>query len=69
MHYKLIDATHPVIIGEDFWHRVTGFPNFYNGLVSELQNCINDLDTKDFIKKGCDKLAEEIRNSSLFNFQ
>ena len=31
MHYKLIDKTHPVIIGREFWHRVTGFPNFYNG--------------------------------------
>ncbi len=68
MHYKEIDKTHPVIIGKDFWHRVTGFPNFYNGLVKELHKCINGLDTKDLITKGCEELTDEIRNSSLFKF-
>ena len=47
---------------------ITGFPNFYSGLVASLQECINNLDTKEFITKGCDELTEEIRNSPLFNF-
>lgn len=68
MHYKEIDKTHPVIIGRDFWHRVTGFPNFYDGLVTELHKCINSLDTKDLINKGCEELTEEIRKSKLFKF-
>lgn len=68
MHYKLIDKTHPVIIGRDFWHRITGFPKFYDKLVIALHECISNLDTKDFIQKGCDDLAVEIRNSPLFKF-
>ncbi len=68
MHYKLIDRTHPVIIGRDFWHRITGFPNFYQGLVSALHESINNLDTKDYFVTGCNKLAEEIRISPLFQF-
>lgn len=68
MHYKLIDKTHPVIIGKDFWHRVTGFPNFYSGLVKGLHETIGNLDTKDLINKGCELLANEIRNSDLFEF-
>lgn len=68
MHYKEIDKTHPVFIGKDFWHRLTGFPNFYSGLVNELHICINNLNTKDIIDKGCEILADEIRNSPLFNF-
>ena len=68
MHYKKIDKFHPVIIGKDFWHMITGFPNFYNGLVASLQECINNLDTKEFFTKGCDELTEEIRNSPLFHF-
>ena len=68
MNYKKIDEVHPVIIGRDFWHRITGFSNFYNGLVALLQECINNLDTKEFITKGCDELTEEIRNSPLFHF-
>lgn len=68
MHYKEIDKFHPVIVGKDFWHRITGYANFYDGLVSALHETINNLDTKDFIKIGCDELAEEIKNSPLFHF-
>jgi hypothetical protein len=68
MHYKEIDKTHPVIIGKDFWHRVTGFPNFYEGLVTALHLCINSLDTKDLINKGYEELTKEIRKSPLFKF-
>ncbi len=68
MHYKIIDKSHPVIIGKEFWHRLTGFPDFYDGLVGSLHKCINNLDTKDFINEGCNMLTEEIRNSPLFDF-
>ena len=68
MHYKTIDKTHPVIIGKDLWHRITGFPNFYNGLVEQLHLSILTIDTKDFINKGCSDLEEEIKNSPLFDF-
>jgi Type II restriction endonuclease EcoO109I len=68
MHYKEINKIHPVIIGKDFWHRITGFPNFYDGLVTALHTCINNLDTKNFISSGCNQLAEEIRKSPLFKF-
>ncbi|MDH5367699.1 MAG: PmeII family type II restriction endonuclease [Cyclobacteriaceae bacterium] len=68
MHYKVIDKTHPVIVGKDFWHRITGFANFYNGLVDELHKCINNIDTKDLINKGCKELADEIKISPLFKF-
>jgi len=68
MHYRLIDRTHPVFIGKEFWHRITGFPNFYDKLVKALHTSISNLDTRDLIKKGCDDLAEEIKLSPLFRF-
>jgi hypothetical protein len=68
MHYKKINETHPVIIGKDFWHRITGYEDFYNGLVNALHTSINELDTQDLIHKGCEKLADEIRESDLFSF-
>lgn len=68
MHYKKINTVHPVIVGKDFWHRLTGFPEFYNGLVEALHLSINNLDTQDFIHIGCNQLAKEIRTSDLFNF-
>ena len=67
-HYKKIDEKHPVIIGADFWHRITGHPEFYNKLVSKLDNLILELDTEDFFKQGYLVLAEEIKESQLFNF-
>ncbi|MDA3893139.1 MAG: PmeII family type II restriction endonuclease [Salinivirgaceae bacterium] len=67
-HYKTIDKTHPVIIGKDLWHRITGFPNFYDGLVKELHKSISNIDTKDLMTKGCATLAEDIKSSPLFDF-
>lgn len=69
MHYKVIDKTHPVVIGKDFWHRVTGFPTFYDGLVESLQLLIENIDTQDLINKGVQELAKEIEVSSLFEFK
>ncbi|MFN0291460.1 PmeII family type II restriction endonuclease [Pedobacter helvus] len=68
MHYKVIDKNHPVIIGKEFWHRVTGYPNFYEGLVYGLQKLIDNLDTQDLLNKGVEELAKEIENSQLFDF-
>lgn len=66
-HYKKIDEQFPVIIGKDFWHRLTGFPDFYDKLVSNLDEMILCLDTEDFFKKGYMALAKEIESSDLFD--
>lgn len=68
MHYKKINSVHPVIVGQDFWYRLTGYSDFYVGLVEALHISIDSLDTQDFIHEGCNQLAEEIRTSTLFNF-
>lgn len=69
MHYRVIDKTHPVIIGKEFWHRVTGFPDFYDGLVQNLQLLIENIDTQDLINLGVEKLSKEIESSQLFDFK
>ena len=68
-HYKKIDEEYPVIIGVDFWHRITGFPDFYNKLLTNLDKMILSLDTEQFFKQGYNELAEEITDSELFNFE
>jgi hypothetical protein len=68
LHYKKIDRVHPVIVGRDFWHRVTGFPYFYDQLVIALSECIANLDTADIFEGGCKELANDIRSSPLFDF-
>ena len=68
-HYKKIDEKHPVIIGVEFWHRITGFPSFYTKLAINLDKMILSLDTEQFFKKGYTELAEEIKESEFFNFE
>lgn len=68
MHYKKINQQHPVIIGKEFWHRMTGFPNFYSGLIVELHKSIDGIDTKNIISEGYKKLADEVRTSTIFDF-
>lgn len=68
-HYRKIDQQFPVIIGKEFWYRLTGFPDFYNKLVANLDKMILNLDTEDFFKKGYTALAKEIENSDLFDFE
>lgn len=68
-HYKKIDAQFPVIIGKEFWHRITGYPDFYTKLVANLDLMTLNLDTEDFFKKGYMALAKEIETSSLFDFK
>ncbi|MEE9362991.1 MAG: PmeII family type II restriction endonuclease [Cellulophaga sp.] len=68
-HYKKIDQQFPVIVGKEFWHRITGFPDFYNTLVSNLDAMILNLDMEGFFKKGYLMLAKEIEASDLFDFK
>lgn len=68
-HYQKIDSQFPVIIGKEFWHRITGFQDFYDKLVSNLDLMILSLDTEDFFKKGYMALAKEILESDLFDFK
>ena len=67
-HYKKIDEKHPVIIEKEFWHRLTGYPDFYQKLVNELDSLIINIDTEVFFKCGYMALAKEVETSSLFNF-
>lgn len=67
-HYKKINKLFPVIIGKELWHRLTGFPNFYNKLATNLDEMILNLDTEDFFKKGYIALAKEIEASDIFDF-
>lgn len=69
MHYRMIDKFHPVITGKEFWHRVTGFPKFYDDLVVSLQTLINNIDTQNLISEGLEILAKEIEASPLFDFK
>jgi len=68
-HYKKINQQFPVVIGKEFWYRLTGFSTFYTKLAHNLDAMILNLDTEDFLKKGYMALSKDIEDSDLFNFE
>lgn len=68
-HYQKINKQFPVIIGQELWHRLTGFENFYSKLVTDLDYMISNLDTEDFFNEGFLSLAKDIEESDLFDFE
>jgi len=68
-HYKKIDEQYPVIIGKEFWYRITGFSDFYEKLVNELDKMILHFETNNFFKEGYIALSKEIEASDIIKFE
>ena len=60
-HYKRISNTYPVIIGKDFWHRLTGKEDFYFDLIDAIGNVALEVDGSHVIEETITKLAKEIK--------
>lgn len=60
-HYKKIDEDYPVIVGKDFWHRLTGDIDFYNDLISAFAEVADELDSSELLQETIEKLANQIR--------
>ncbi|MEM6965367.1 MAG: PmeII family type II restriction endonuclease, partial [Bacteroidota bacterium] len=67
-HYRKIDEKHPVIIGKEFWHRLTGHASFYDKLVTQLDMIILEIENENFFQQGYLNLAKEIADADLFEF-
>lgn len=65
-HYLKIDQKHPVHVGTDFWHRITGHPNFYMKLCAELDKKIFAFESDGFFEQGLNLLTKEVEESDLF---
>jgi type II restriction endonuclease EcoO109I-like protein len=57
-HYKEIQKTHPVFIGQEFWYRLTGKKKFYDQLINAIGTIALEVD-------GREKLAEAIKALTL----
>ncbi|HAT4144840.1 PmeII family type II restriction endonuclease [Clostridium perfringens] len=67
-HYKELDKTYPVFVGEDFWYRLTGDKNFYYDLIDSIASSAIEEDCREILDKTIKSLSEEIsKNNSLFN--
>ncbi|MBL7788853.1 MAG: hypothetical protein JNL75_03335 [Chitinophagales bacterium] len=59
-HYKKISSTYPVIIGKDFWHRLTGKDDFYFELIDAIGEVALEVDASKVVDQTIQKLTIEI---------
>lgn len=59
-HYKRIGNTYPVIIGKDFWHRLTGKEDFYFELIDAIGEVALEVDASKVVDQTIKTLAKEI---------
>ena len=60
-HYKNINKEHPVIIGQEFWHRITGDQNFYTHLINAIGEVAIEANGDKLLKNVIKNLAKEIQ--------
>lgn len=60
-HYKAIAKEYPVHIGQNFWHRLTGDPDFYNELIDAFVEVAAESNGVALINDVVAQLADKIR--------
>ncbi|MDF1548478.1 MAG: PmeII family type II restriction endonuclease [Bacteroidales bacterium] len=60
-HYQRIDKQYPVIIGIDFWHRLTGQESFYFELIDAMGTVALEVDGRKELEKAINLLELEIK--------
>lgn len=59
-HYKKIMNAYPVVIGKDFWHRLTGKEDFYFELIDAIGEVAVEVDASKVVEQTIKTLAVEI---------
>lgn len=59
--YKNIAKEHPVYIGEEFWHRLTGDSNFYFDLIEAFAEVADEMDSSELINEVLIELTNKIK--------
>ncbi len=65
-HYKQVNKNYPVIIGNEFWHRLTGDKGFYYDLIKTFGEVAVEADSTELLDHVIKNLAIEIKNSDIF---
>jgi len=59
-HYKRINEKYPVVIGKDFWHKLTGKEDFYFDLIDAVGEVALEVDGTKVLQETIDALSREI---------
>lgn len=60
-HYRRIDTRYPVIVGKEFWNRLTGDEDFYLDLIEAFGDVANEVNGSAKLEQVIDRLAIEIQ--------
>ncbi|GJQ63950.1 MAG: hypothetical protein SCALA702_30030 [Melioribacteraceae bacterium] len=62
-HYKKLNQTFPVYVGQEFWYRLTGITEFYYELIDAFGEVALEMDGQNVIKNTIKSLAEDIKRN------
>ncbi|MDR0954112.1 MAG: restriction endonuclease [Rikenellaceae bacterium] len=65
-HYRVIAKDFPVLVGNEFWLRLTGDKDFYNELIVSFGQAAQAVDCRESLHSAIQTLADEIRRSTIF---
>jgi len=66
VHYRKINNQYPVIVGQDFWYRLTGDKNFYSELINSIGELAFDVDSSALVEDVIKDLTKEIKEKGLY---
>lgn len=62
-HYRRIEEEYPVIVGADFWHRLTGNADFYQRITDAIGDVASEYDGSELVKSVIDDLTRQIEDA------
>ena len=62
-HYKRIEENYPVIVGVDFWHRLTGSVDFYQRITDAIGEVALEYDGTELVESVIDDLTRQIEEA------
>ncbi|WP_045520639.1 PmeII family type II restriction endonuclease [Neobacillus niacini] len=62
-HYKTINKEYPVIVGQEFWYRLSGEIDFYQKLTDAIGDVASEVDSSEMIENVIKTLAKEVEDT------
>ena len=62
-HYKKIEEDYPVIVGAEFWHRLTGNADFYQRITDAIGDVASEYDGSELVENIIDELSVQIEEA------
>lgn len=62
-NYLRLNESHPVYIGKDFWHRLTGKDDFYLDLINAMGEVALEFDASEQLTQAIDRLENQINET------